>query len=234
MKKLISLLALAVLLSTGCASKPDAHECCANKQEKEAITTPDQAIAELVAGNKRFCENKTLNYNQTADYAKQFTKGQDPFALVITCSDSRVPAEILFDQGCGDIFVIRTAGNTVMDNETAASVDYAVNHLNVKVIVTLGHTYCGAVTGVVTPHDSTAHAVENDEQVAELLHRIGQCIPSHEGQGISHLDSAIVENANYQVETIKDHPNVIKKMDAGQLKVVSAIYDLATAKVEFK
>ncbi|MDD2837205.1 MAG: carbonic anhydrase, partial [Methanothrix sp.] len=117
----------------------------ATASEEESGISSEQALQMLMEGNARFVSGNVIHPDQTADRRSELVSGQHPFAIVVGCSDSRVPPEVVFDQGLGDIFVIRTAGQ-VMDKVTLASIEYAVEHLNVPLILVLGHDSCGAVT----------------------------------------------------------------------------------------
>lgn len=209
----------------------------ANAQQHENIQTPAQAIEALKEGNTRFItDNRTLP-NQCKDHRKSLKKSQAPFAAIVTCSDSRVPAELLFDNGFGDLFVIRTAGNTVVDSSTQGSVDYAVNHLGVKLIVVLGHTNCGAIKAVVTSTGNDtpkcAHEASMQGELPTLIGKIADCIPQYKGKSES-FDEAIMANVHAQSEKIAALPHVQAQMAEGKLAVVSALYDLKTGKVIFE
>ncbi len=197
--------------------------------KRSIINTPDEAINALVVGNDRFCKGLIHRGNKTAKYARRNIQNLKPFAAIITCSDSRVPVELLFDQGFGDIFVIRTAGNTVMDNETKASVDYAVNYLGVKLVMVLGHTNCGAITGVVTAGLNSSD--DDDKEVSELFDRIAEGIPHHKGSGLDNLDCAIVDNVKWQAAKLLERPNISKRVENNDIAVVTSIYDVTTGKV---
>lgn len=207
------------------------------QQQSEKIQTPAQAVEALKAGNTRFTtDNRTLP-NQCKDHRKSLKKTQEPFAAIVTCSDSRVPAELLFDNGFGDLFVIRTAGNSVVDSSTQGSVDYAVNHLGVKVIVVLGHTNCGAIKAVVTATDDAAPNSEEEAkmqgELPALIGKIADCIPQHKGKPET-FDAAILANVNAQAERIAALPHVKAQVAEGKLAVVNALYDLKTGEVTFQ
>ena len=112
--------------------------CAADHAVSSAALSPDQALKELLAGNKRYCDKGMTHPHQSAARRTELAKAQHPFAIVLSCSDSRVPPEVVFDQGLGDLFVIRVAGNAPSD-EVIASIEYAVAHLGSKLIVVLGH-----------------------------------------------------------------------------------------------
>ncbi len=223
---------LAVTIMYGCGAG-GAKSAAVEEELSVVIETPADAIEALKAGNERFVEGRTLHANSDLEYVKQLdVNGQKPFATVIACSDSRVPVELLFDQGFGDIFVIRTAGNTLVDNVTLGSVDYAINHLNSKVVVVLGHTNCGAITAVVNMGDDHSHGVENDQQVQELLENIATYIPQHKGSH-AELDQAIIDNVEVQKGQVLNREHIKKLVESKKLDVVSAIYHLDSGEVEF-
>jgi carbonic anhydrase len=118
--------------------------------------TGDQALQELMNGNKRYVAAELAHPNQTAARRAEVAKGQDPFAIIVGCSDSRVPPEIIFDQGLGDLFVTRVAGN-IVDDVVLGSIEYAAEHLGVPLIVVLGHKRCGAVEAAAKGGDAPVH-----------------------------------------------------------------------------
>ena len=147
-------------------------------QSTSNVQSPKQALMELQAGNERFIAGNSIYPNQCSDRVASLKKIQEPFAAIVACSDSRVPAELLFDSGFGDIFVIRTAGNSVVDASTQGSVDYAVNHLGVKLVVVMGHTNCGAIKAVVsTPCEHGSTHDEKEGELPVLIEKIANCIP---------------------------------------------------------
>lgn len=148
---------------------------------------------------------------------------QEPFAAVVGCSDSRVPVEVIFDQGVGDIFVIRTAGNNVGDDMVMGSVEYAVDHLGVKVLLVLGHSSCGGVTSAITPG-------EHSGAVGHLLHHIQSDIPDYVGK-TDLIDEAIEAHTNAQVATLLQNEIVAKSVKEGKLILKGAHYDIHTGKV---
>src|SRR3954471_10120329 len=137
MKRLI----ITTILLTGCAHAPPAHSSSA------APVDADQALHQLMAGNKRFVAGH-LRTRDEPPRRVELANGQKPVAVIVSCSDSRVPPELVFDQDLGDIFVVRTAGQVVGDLELG-SIEYAVEHLGTRLIVVLGHARCGAVMAAV-------------------------------------------------------------------------------------
>ena len=214
MKKLFTLLlALVVMNFTMCKNQPSS-----------APSTPQEALAELIAGNERYASEKSIYPRSSMDRVAQTAPHQAPFAAVVGCSDSRVPVELLFDQGIGDIFVIRTAGNNVNSEMVMGSVDYAIEHLGVKVLLVLGHGSCGGVTGAITEGE------EEHGNIGSLLSTIREDVSQYVGQSDS-LEAAIHHHAHVQVERIIAYPHVAEKIETGKLLVKQAYYDVNTGKV---
>ncbi|MFM7858982.1 MAG: carbonic anhydrase [Flammeovirgaceae bacterium] len=197
---------------------------CATAQE---ALTPDQALAKLKEGNKRFVEGKPLKPRQDVNRIKEVAATQNPFAIIIGCSDSRVPNEIIFDQGLGDLFIVRTAGQ-VSTYASWGSIEFAEEFLGSKLIVVLGHTKCGAVNAAVTLPNVPGHIVT-------LINAIK---PAVEKARANHpkdlLQEAIYENVKMQVQQLKSlEPVLSKKVADGSIKIVGAVYELSTGSVEF-
>jgi hypothetical protein len=122
--------------------------CLRSSDTPAPTVSPEAALTRLVEGNKRFVAGSTTHPDQTAERRTETAKGQHPFAIILTCADSRLSPEILFDEGIGDLFVVRNAGN-LLDDHVLGSIEYAVEHLHATLIVVLGHTKCGAVSAAV-------------------------------------------------------------------------------------
>ena len=206
-------LALVVMTFTMCQSQP-----------ASVPSTPKEALAELMAGNGRYANEKCMNPHSDMDRVDETAPHQAPFAAVVGCSDSRVPVVLLFDQGIGDIFVIRTAGNNVNSEMVMGSVDYAIEHLGVKVLLVLGHGSCGGVTGAIS---EGGHEHGN---IAHLLGTIRNDVNDYVGKTES-LDEAIRHHTLVQVERIMAYPHVAEKVEKGELLVAPAYYDVNTGKV---
>ena len=198
-------------------------------------STPKAALAELSAGNARFVAGKrvrTLDTGQDAAMRAALVKGQAPFAVVITCSDSRVPDALLFDQEAGRLFTIREAGNAP-DLQGLASAEYAVEHLGSKVIVVMGHTSCGAVKAVREangkPLPGNLWALQAG--MVGLLESTPQD-PNEDAKGhLAHLEEA---NARRQAQALLDRSGLLRDLStAGKLSIIPALYNLASGKVQF-
>jgi carbonic anhydrase len=187
---------------------------------------PDAALARLRAGNARFASGNPANPNRTPSRRAKLTEGQHPFAVILGCADSRTAPEVVFDQGLGDLFVIRSAGN-VADDVALGSIEYAVEHVGSSLIVVLGHEKCGAVKATLDggklPGHLPAIAKAIRPAVKASAHRPGDP-----------LDNAIIENAQLEARRIAESRPVLSKFVAsGQVRVVAARYDLDTGKVVF-
>jgi len=179
-------------------------------------TDAQVALAYLKEGNERFVSGKGITRDNSADL--DLTKdGQKPFAAIITCADSRVSPEIFFDQKIGDIFVVRNAGN-VADRSAEGSVEFAVKHLKVAIVVVVGHTKCGAV------HTSYSGATGLSDKLQSIIDDIKPVV-----SGAPDAEAGVVVNAQHQAEHIKENP-VIKELGT---PVYAATYDIATGKVNF-
>lgn len=186
----------------------------------------DASIKKLVDGNKRFVENKPTHQNQNAKRREEVAKGQKPFAVVLTCSDSRVPPEILFDQGIGDLFVIRTAGN-IVDDIGLGSIEYAVEHLKVPLVVVLGHEKCGAVDATVKGGEAPGH-------IKALVSNIVRAVDKARSKTGDLLENSIKQNIDNVVEQIsKSKPILEEFVHNKKIKVVGARYDLDDGMVTF-
>ena len=193
---------------------------------KEEGVSKEIALQRLMLGNKRFVNSKMLHENQTAKRRTDLTKGQHPFAIVVTCSDSRVAPEILFDQGLGDIFVIRVAGN-ITDDNALGSIEYAVEHLKANLIVVLGHTKCGAV-------DATVKGGEVPGHIKSICETIKPSVEKAKKQDGDILENSIINNVLAVTEKIRDCEPILKELvKEDKIMVAPAEYDIATGKVTF-
>jgi len=183
--------------------------------------SPDAAMQELLTGNQRFADNQLTSLEHDLAILKAHTVAkQEPFAAVLSCADSRVPVELLFDQTIGHIFVTRVAGNIVTP-EIIASLEYGVAVLGIKALLVLGHTSCGAVKAAMK-----AETVPG--QISVLYQHLQPAVRESGGD----LDKAVESNATLQSELLRSSSTVIREAaKAGQLKVAAGVYDLATGKV---
>jgi carbonic anhydrase len=187
--------------------------------------SPDDAIKMLMDGNERFVLKKRTNPHQDMARLTEVAKGQHPFASVLSCADSRVPVEIIFDQGLGDIFVVRNAGNIVTPEETG-SLEFGSLVLGTKVLMILGHKSCGAVM-------ATLKGGEFPGQIGSIVAAIQPAVSRIKGQAGDELENATKANVVLEIERITASPVISKLIEEGKLKVIGGVYDLDTGKVNF-
>ncbi|MHC5718625.1 MAG: carbonic anhydrase, partial [Nostoc sp.] len=197
--------------------------------ESAASTVADKALKRLLEGNKRYVAGKLLNSERSPSRIDDLEKGQQPFAVVLACSDSRVPPEIVFDQGLGDIFTVRVAGN-FLEPGGLASIDYAVEHLKSPPVLVLGHRRCGEVTAVVESIQ-TGKALPND--ISKFSEAIAPAIKSVKNQAGDAVDNAVRANIKYVTNELKTSQLLIAEfVNKGQVKVLGAYYDIDTGVVK--
>jgi carbonic anhydrase len=190
-----------------------------------------EALDRLKAGNARFAEGKTRHAHESADWRKHLVAGQKPFATILGCSDSRVPPELVFDQGLGDLFVIRVAGNVVAP-DIMASLAYAALHLGIKLFVVMGHAACGAVTAAL---DARLKNAKDDERIEALLKLIDPGLKDLDLKLAypALLNAAIEANVRWSIKQLADVPEAKKALAAGRVTLVGGVYELDTGKVRF-
>ena len=186
--------------------------------------TNQEIIQRLKSGNENFVNDKLAGNNQDSARRETQTGGQAPFAIVLSCADSRVVPELAFDTGIGELFVVRVAGN-VANTSSIASMEYAVAHLGTTMIVVLGHQSCGAVTAAVAGGD-------NGYNLNHLLAHIAPAISSS-GAG-AEVDAVIRENAKLTVKDLSDRSAIIgDAVNSGKVQIVPVYYHLDSGAVEF-
>ncbi|MFN6473952.1 MAG: carbonic anhydrase [Nostoc sp. SerVER01] len=200
-----------------------AQEPPAKPPVKEEEITPEKALQELLDGNDRFVKNKRKNPHQNSSRLAEVAKGQKPFASILGCADSRVPSEIVFDQGLGDLFVCRVAGN-IATSEEIGSLEFGSLVLGTKVILVLGHEKCGAV-------DATLKGAQVPGRIGSLIEAIRLGVERSKNQPGDKLENACKANVLVQVETLKSSSVLSELINAGKLKIVGAYYDLDTGRV---
>jgi carbonic anhydrase len=198
-------------------------------QAKNMNRAANESLKLLQDGNARFAGGKTVHPHQDLARMKEVAPQQKPFATIVSCSDSRVPPEILFDQGVGDIFVVRSAGN-VLDEIGIGSVEYAAEHLGVPLVVVMGHKSCGAVkaafAGGEKPHGHIGALVE---AIAPAVAKT-----KAECKDGGTVDDAVRANTEMIVKSLRDRSDTVSHLiEKGKLAVVGAYYDIETGKVEF-
>lgn len=178
-----------------------------------------ESLQKLVEGNKRYSFSKQSHPNQDIERRNEVAKGQKPFAVIVGCSDSRIPPEIIFDQGLGDLFVIRVAGN-IVDDVALGSIEYATSHLGSQLIVVLGHSKCGAVTATVQGGEAHGH-------IGSIVKAILPAVERAKAETGDLTDNSIRANALLVADQIKTSQPILSEMARnGKIEVVSAYYDL--------
>lgn len=188
--------------------------------------SPERAYQKLMDGNKRYVIGKLQHPNQTLERRKEAAAGQAPFAAILTCSDSRVPAELIFDAGIGDVFSVENAGNYA-DSYGKASIQYAIAHLNVPVVMVLGHSKCGAVTAtksIVESHGAVEKGLE------PIVESIKPAVEAVKGKAGDWVDNAIRQNVQMMVQDLRGLVAQLGK--EGDCQVVGAYYDIERGTVE--
>lgn len=179
------------------------------------------ALEALLEGNKRYVEGKPKQ-KELDTRRKETVSGQKPFATIVSCSDSRVVPEYIFDTTLGEIFIIRVAGN-VVDSCGLGSIEYGVGHLHTSLLVVLGHEKCGAVTGACKGLCENNHIDLVLEKIKPAICKVGK----------DNIEYTITENINCVVESIKTSSKVVEeKIVQGKLKIIGMKYSLSTGKVE--
>jgi carbonic anhydrase len=188
--------------------------------------TADAVLAELKAGNERHVAKNYKHPDLTPARQKELASGQHPGATILACADSRVPPEILFDQGLGDLFVIRVAGNVAADDELA-SIEYGAEHLHVPLIVVLGHQKCGAVTAAVEGGEAPGH-------LPALMKLLAPAVEKSKGMAGDRVDNAVRLNVQQVVTQLRGSRPILGDLVAkGTVRVVGGVYSLDTGRVDW-
>jgi carbonic anhydrase len=191
----------------------------------EITITPDDAFAELMEGNKRFVEHQAKNPHRSVERLAQVAKGQSPFAAAINCSDSRVPTELIFDCGFGDIFVVRNAGNVVTPEEIG-SLEFGTLILGAKVLMVMGHQNCGAVKATLKGQGVPG-------SISSVVEKIEPAVKQYKGlqNDKQAFKEAVEANVRFQLNKLKSSVIINDLVREGKLKVVGGYYDLDTGAV---
>lgn len=195
-------------------------EAAAMPLSPDVYRDPAAALAALYDGNSRFVKGEVMAPNRNMARLKEVAAGQKPFAAFLGCADSRVPVEIVFDQGFGDVFVTRIAGN-VADPAIIGSLEFGTEVLGAQVLYVLGHTKCGAVSATMAGNDVPG-------QISTLYQHLRRAAKESHGD----LNKAITRNVELQAEILKEaSPVIAKRVKAGTLVIAGGVYDLETGRV---
>jgi carbonic anhydrase len=193
-------------------------------QNAEEKITAESVLAELKTGNKHHVAHRYQHPHETLDRQRQLVSGQHPHAETLSCSDSRVPPEIVFDQGLGDLFTVRVAGNVASDTEIG-SLEYGAEHLHVPLIVVLGHESCGAVTAAVQGGPPEGH-------LGSLIELIKPAVEKTRGMPGDPVSNAVRMNVELVVKQLRSSTPILSELVAhGKLRIVGAVYSIETGVV---
>jgi carbonic anhydrase len=195
----------------------------------EAPMSGEEALRRLLEGNRRFVRGKPLHAHEAARWRQRLSRQQKPIAAVLGCSDSRVPPELLFDQGFGDLFIIRVAGN-VVSTDVVGSLQYAGAHLHVPLLIVLGHEGCGAVSAALEAVRGKAH----EPRYIEALTRLIQPGIAGVDAGLpweKQVNAAVKANVRWSMKQLGEIPEAKAALETKRIKMVGGIYDLDTGQV---
>jgi len=235
----LAMLATPVLLlvSAGCSTTattattgPERRDLATIKQQ-QMDATPAQVLDSLKRGNERFASGKPQPRDMLHD--QQVTAaGQYPHAVILSCIDSRAPAEFIFDQGIGDLFNARIAGN-IADNDLVGSMEFACNVAGAKLIVVMGHTSCGAVKGAVD-RVQLGNLTGLLDKIQPAVEALKDMSGEHTSKNTAFVEAVAETNVRLTVEKIRELSPILKGMESeGKIQIVGCVYDLATGKVKF-
>jgi carbonic anhydrase len=208
---------------------PAAERNAQTQAEEPAPGNASEALALLLKGNERFAAANPRHGHESLARRKELIAGQHPFATVLSCSDSRVPPELLFDQGLGDLFVVRVAGNVVATDDLG-TIEYAVDHLHTPLVLVLGHESCGAVTAALEPEAARNKEAKDIQEVLALI------LPALKGIDpklslTERVSRGVESNARWSMQQLQNAPDLKEKIAGGHLRIVGGVYELETGKV---
>jgi carbonic anhydrase len=197
----------------------------------QEILTPEQVIELLKKGNKRFVNDELRNI-KTHHVLEATKEGQSPLAAILACMDSRLPIERIFDKTIGELFAFRTPGN-VVGRDTIGGMEYAAAIAGTKLFVVMGHTHCGAVSAAITG-TKLGNLTSALDKIQPAVSSVAEDFEFATLENADYLNSVIDQNTLNQIEIIRKESTILKKMeDNGEIKIVAAIYDIATGVVTF-
>jgi carbonic anhydrase len=214
----------AALAVTGCAPRGAALVA-----PQEPIRDPDVALERLREGNQRYVSEQPLRFELDQARRLELIEGQTPIATVFACVDSRVPVERVFDQGHGELLVIRTAAH-VVDEAALGSIEFGVAQLSTPLVVVLGHERCGAVAAAISFAETGTRAPGS---IQTLVERISPAVEASQGQGGDHLESAVRTHSRMVAQGLGDSPVIGPMLQEGRVRIIPAYYTMRTGRVEF-
>ncbi|MBT0810812.1 carbonic anhydrase [Litoribacter ruber] len=200
----------------------------AHTKDTQSQINPDKAIEILKEGNERFVKNLKAERN-LLEQVQDTTMGQFPFATVLSCMDSRTSVELIFDQGIGDIFSIRVAGN-VVNEDVLGSMEYGCKAVGTRIVLVLGHTKCGAVAGACD-HFEMGNLTSLLKKIEPAMER-AETSGEKNGQNVDYVNEVVKKNVEVVIEQIRDKSPIVADLEkSGDIKIVGAIYDVDNGKV---
>ena len=194
---------------------------------EQPTVAPAEAIAKLKEGNARYTSGNLQHPGQTTERRAELTKSQHPFAIILCCSDSRVPPEIVFDEGLGDLFIVRVAGN-VLNDEGLGSIEYGVEILGARFIVVLGHQSCGAVDAAMKTVAAKGKAPGHIQSLVTAIKPVVDSTPKGD------LDTMIKANVKHVADALRSSTPILKaRVESGDVQVIGGYYTLDTGAVTF-
>jgi carbonic anhydrase len=195
------------------------------------ICSPEEAIDALQSGNERFFTGQARRPEVGANERRAQIMSQTPFALVLACSDSRVPVEVVFDQGLGDLFIVRVAGH-IVDTATLGSIEYAIEHLKCQLLVVMGHEGCGAVKAALLPEEQVAGEPEHVRKLLNCIRpALGEMPPIRDTK--ARMREAVLHNVRLQVARVGENATVRAAVERKKMQVIGAYYEIGSGAVEF-
>ncbi|THF83952.1 carbonic anhydrase [Deinococcus sp. KSM4-11] len=195
------------------------------------VQTPEAAIQALKDGNARFFSGQVARPEIGANERRAHIMGQTPYAAVLACSDSRVPVELVFDQGLGQLFVVRVAGN-VVGEAGLGTLEYAIEHLDVHLIMVMGHEGCGAVAAALLPEEKIAQEPENLQALIRRIQPSVANLPAIRDKK-ARMREAVLNNIRLQAKILREHPLIAQAEAEGRIRVVGGYYEIGSGAVDF-
>ncbi|TDO24546.1 carbonic anhydrase family protein [Pedobacter duraquae] len=202
-----------------------------HSKETQDHLTPDLALEILKEGNQRFVNNLKANRN-LLQQVNETSTGQFPFATILSCMDSRTSAELIFDQGLGDIFSIRIAGN-ILNEDILGSMEFATKVVGTKIIVVLGHTKCGAIVGACN-HVEMGNLTGLLAKIAPAIEQEKTTLVDRDGKNSAFVNNVTAINVKLTIDRIRKESQIVADLEAENvIKILGAVYDVETGKVDF-
>ena len=203
----------------------------ASDHTKPSTVSADEALQRLIAGNERFQQGQAHFPTVCKETLADLAKGQQPYATILGCSDSRVPPELIFDANFGELFIVRVAGN-VDSPEVMGSLQYAGQHLHTPLFLVLGHQGCGAVKAAL---ESKLYSVQHGSRIQILVDNIVPGLRDLDANAVDEdrLAQAVEANVRWSMQQLRDSPEGSRALEEGRAKLVGAVYEIASGRVRF-